>query len=129
GESWDPLLNTRRFFQETGIARECTFPIISWLIYAEFKFCGWLIFGPYHFKFQTISSTSECMFSLVNGDDMFATFAGMSDRSALVWNGLNKFNIINDFERLKFQQWTLISQMSLRVLNNLNANTDLYCGC
>jgi hypothetical protein len=31
GESWDPLLNTRRFFQENGIARECTFPIISWL--------------------------------------------------------------------------------------------------
>ncbi len=29
GESWDPLLNTCRFFQETGIARECTFLVIS----------------------------------------------------------------------------------------------------
>ena len=29
GESWDPVLNTRRSFQETGIARKCTFPIIS----------------------------------------------------------------------------------------------------
>jgi hypothetical protein len=29
GESWDPLMYTRRSFQETWIARECTFPIIS----------------------------------------------------------------------------------------------------
>lgn len=36
-------------------------------------------------QFQSISSTSECLFSLVNGDDMFATFAGMSERSPLVW--------------------------------------------
>jgi hypothetical protein len=31
GESLDPLLNTRRFFQQTGIARQCTFNFISWL--------------------------------------------------------------------------------------------------
>ena len=29
GELWDLLLKTRRFFQEPGIARECTFPLIS----------------------------------------------------------------------------------------------------
>ncbi len=28
GESWDPVLKTRRSFQETGIARECTVYII-----------------------------------------------------------------------------------------------------
>lgn len=61
------------------------FLLCAMLIYAGFTFCGWLIFGPYHFKFQTISSTSECLFSLVNGDDMFATFAGMSERSLVVW--------------------------------------------
>jgi hypothetical protein len=37
-------------------------------------FAGWLILGPYHFKFGSIMSTSECLFSLINGDDMFATF-------------------------------------------------------
>ena len=36
-------------------------------------------------QFQTISSTSECLFSLINGDDMFPTFAGMSERSVLIW--------------------------------------------
>jgi hypothetical protein len=40
----------------------------------RFVFAGWLILGPYHFKFGSIMSTSECLFSLINGDDMFATF-------------------------------------------------------
>ena len=43
-------------------------------VYAGYTFCGWLVFAPYHFKFTTLSSTSETLFSLVNGDDMFATF-------------------------------------------------------
>ena len=29
--------------------------------------------------------TSECLFALINGDDMFATFAGMSSKSVLLW--------------------------------------------
>lgn len=28
---------------------------------------------------------SECLFSLINGDDMFATFAQMQQKSYLVW--------------------------------------------
>lgn len=28
---------------------------------------------------------SECLFSLINGDDMFATFAKMQQKSYLVW--------------------------------------------
>nr|NVI71491.1 transient receptor potential cation channel, mucolipin ortholog [Cucujiformia] len=49
------------------------FLLCALLIYAGFTFCGWLILGPYHLKFKSLSSTSECLFSLVNGDDMFAT--------------------------------------------------------
>ena len=47
-------------------------------VYAGYTFCGWLVFAPYHFKFTTLSSTSETLFSLVNGDDMFATFRYVS---------------------------------------------------
>lgn len=39
-----------------------------------FCFCGWVVLGPYHLKFRTLSRASECLFSLMNGDDMFATF-------------------------------------------------------
>lgn len=82
------------------------FLICAILIYAGFTFCGWLILGPYHikvrlirlylsstilidgvflFQFATLSTTSECLFALINGDDMFATFAGMSAKSSLLW--------------------------------------------
>lgn len=61
------------------------FLLCALLIYAGFTFCGWLILGPYHLKFRSLSSTSECLFSLVNGDDMFATFSIMSTKSSVLW--------------------------------------------
>nr|NVI71417.1 transient receptor potential cation channel, mucolipin ortholog [Cucujiformia] len=49
------------------------FLLCAVLIYSGFTFCGWLVLGPYHLKFRSLSTTSECLFSLINGDDMFAT--------------------------------------------------------
>ena len=52
----------------------------------RFVFAGWLILGPYHFKFKSIMSTSECLFSLINGDDMFATFSSIPmEKTVSVW--------------------------------------------
>ncbi|XP_065162085.1 mucolipin-3-like [Atheta coriaria] len=61
------------------------FLLCALLIYGGFTFCGWLILGPYHLKFRSLSTTSECLFSLVNGDDMFATFSIMSNKSTMLW--------------------------------------------
>jgi mucolipin 3 len=61
------------------------FLLCALLIYAGFTFCGWLVFSPYHIKFRSLSTTSECLFSLINGDDMFATFTIMSDKSTMLW--------------------------------------------
>uniref|UniRef100_A0A0K2UKF4 Transient receptor potential mucolipin [Apis mellifera] n=1 Tax=Lepeophtheirus salmonis TaxID=72036 RepID=A0A0K2UKF4_LEPSM len=62
------------------------FLLCASLIYFGFVFCGWVILGPYHFKFNSILSTSECLFSLINGDDMFATFNSMPNKaSPIVW--------------------------------------------
>ncbi|CAG9861904.1 unnamed protein product [Phyllotreta striolata] len=61
------------------------FLLCALLIYAGFTFSGWLILGPYHLKFRSLSTTSECLFSLINGDDMFATFSIMSNKSPLLW--------------------------------------------
>lgn len=61
------------------------FLICALLLYAGFMFCGWLILGPYHMKFRSLATTSECLFSLINGDDMFATFAAMSTKSHMLW--------------------------------------------
>lgn len=62
------------------------FLLCALLIYAGFTFCGWLILGPYHMKFRSLATTSECLFSLINGDDMFATFATLSSKSLLLWS-------------------------------------------
>ncbi|XP_059485674.1 mucolipin-3-like isoform X2 [Neocloeon triangulifer] len=65
--------------------RVARFSLCALIIYAGFTFCGWLILGPYHMKFRSLSTTSECLFSLINGDDMFATFSIMSDKSMMLW--------------------------------------------
>ncbi|XP_038649561.1 mucolipin-3-like isoform X1 [Scyliorhinus canicula] len=55
------------------------------MIYLGYCFCGWIVLGPYHQKFRSLNMVSECLFSLINGDDMFATFAAMQDKSYVVW--------------------------------------------
>ena len=55
------------------------------ILYGGFCFTGWIILGPYHFKFQTLARTSECLFALMNGDDVFATFAYLQHSSLFVW--------------------------------------------
>ncbi|XP_032280699.1 mucolipin-3 isoform X4 [Phoca vitulina] len=55
------------------------------MIYLGYCFCGWIVLGPYHDKFRSLNVVSECLFSLINGDDMFATFAKMQRKSYLVW--------------------------------------------
>uniref|UniRef100_A0A8C5WM06 Mucolipin TRP cation channel 1 n=1 Tax=Leptobrachium leishanense TaxID=445787 RepID=A0A8C5WM06_9ANUR len=55
------------------------------VIYLGYCFCGWIVLGPYHGKFRTLSMVSECLFSLINGDDMFVTFAEMQQSNNLVW--------------------------------------------
>ncbi|XP_061549983.1 mucolipin-3 isoform X2 [Phycodurus eques] len=55
------------------------------MIYLGYCFCGWIVLGPYHDKFRTLDKVTECLFSLVNGDDMYATFMKMRDNGYMVW--------------------------------------------
>lgn len=61
------------------------FLLAAMLIYAGFTFCGWLVLGPYHFKFRSLSVTSECLFAMINGDELFPTFQMMSSKSLMLW--------------------------------------------
>lgn len=58
------------------------FLLAALLIYAGFTFCGWLVLGPYHIKFRSLSTTSECLFALINGDDV----------SDFLFNPVRQFN-------------------------------------
>ncbi|XP_074545125.1 mucolipin-3 [Halichoeres trimaculatus] len=55
------------------------------MIYLGYCFCGWIVLGPYHDKFRTLDKVTECLFSLINGDDMYATFLNMNDKIYMVW--------------------------------------------
>ena len=46
------------------------------------KLCCLAWFLP---QFRSLASTSECLFSLINGDDMYATFSIMSFKSPMLW--------------------------------------------
>ncbi|KAH9277869.1 Mucolipin-2 [Echinococcus granulosus] len=55
-----------------GLLRFCACALI---LYFAFVFPAWVILGPFHMKFRSFTSTLECLFSLINGDDMYTTFA------------------------------------------------------
>lgn len=55
------------------------------MIYLGYCFCGWIVLGPYHEKFRSLDKVSDCLFSLINGDDMYSTFVKMRAKSYMVW--------------------------------------------
>lgn len=61
------------------------FTLCAVFLYVGFCFCGWIVLAPYHIKFRTLSRSSECLFSVMNGDDMFATFALIDTKNNLIW--------------------------------------------
>ncbi|XP_061627664.1 mucolipin-1-like [Phyllopteryx taeniolatus] len=91
---WVGVIRYLTFFQKYNIlivTLRAAFPnVIRFcccvaVIYLGYCFCGWIVLGPYHVKFRSLSMVSECLFSLINGDDMFVTFSGMQESSMLVW--------------------------------------------
>ncbi|XP_044288329.1 mucolipin-2 [Varanus komodoensis] len=70
---------------QASLPRVLRFCCCAGMIYLGYTFCGWIVLGPYHEKFEDLNTVAECLFSLVNGDDMFATFAQIRKKSTLVW--------------------------------------------
>ncbi|XP_072505005.1 mucolipin-2 isoform X1 [Notamacropus eugenii] len=70
---------------QASLPKVLRFCACAGMIYLGYTFCGWIVLGPYHEKFEDLSTVAECLFSLVNGDDMFATFAQIQQKSILVW--------------------------------------------
>uniref|UniRef100_A0A183BMS3 PKD_channel domain-containing protein n=1 Tax=Globodera pallida TaxID=36090 RepID=A0A183BMS3_GLOPA len=60
------------------------FLVCAVILYSGFLFAGWVIIGPYSLKFRTLGESSEALFSLLNGDDMFATFYTISDDNTVI---------------------------------------------
>ena len=69
-EKYNILLLTLRL----ALPNVIRFIICILIVYIACCLVGWVILGPYHSKFRDILTTSECLFSLLNGDDMYNTF-------------------------------------------------------
>ncbi|XP_053177777.1 mucolipin-2 isoform X1 [Scomber japonicus] len=91
---WVGVIRYLGYFQKYNVlilTMKAAFPKVlrfcccAGMIYLGYTFCGWIVLGPYHEKFEGLSRVSECLFSLVNGDDMFTTFAQLKDKNTLVW--------------------------------------------
>jgi len=61
------------------------FMVCASILYFGFMFCGWIVLGPYHRKFRSLVVTSEALFSLINGDDMYMTYEEMSLNNQYAW--------------------------------------------
>ena len=51
----------------------------------QYVYSYFLLFLIFSSQFSTISEVSECLFSLVNGDDMYMTFLEMSRDNYELW--------------------------------------------
>ncbi|GFY24381.1 mucolipin-3 [Trichonephila clavipes] len=60
------------------------FTLCCVLLYAGFCFCDWVVLWPYHIKFRSLSSTSECLFAMMIGDDLFTTFTITNTNNNLI---------------------------------------------
>ncbi|XP_018608795.1 mucolipin-2 [Scleropages formosus] len=92
--AWVGVIRYLGYFQTYNVlilTMQAAFPKVlrfcccAGMIYLGYTFCGWIVLGPYHEKFEGLSRVAECLFSLVNGDDMFPTFAQFHEKSILVW--------------------------------------------
>ncbi|MCJ8737982.1 hypothetical protein PDJAM_G00030270 [Pangasius djambal] len=70
---------------QAALPKVLRFCCCAGMIYLGYTFCGWIVLGPYHEKFEGLSRVAECLFSLVNGDDMFPTFAEFQQKNTMVW--------------------------------------------
>ncbi|KAK7101274.1 hypothetical protein V1264_024077 [Littorina saxatilis] len=92
--AWIGCLRYLEFFRGYGVlilTLKSAFPnvlrfmICAFVMYLGFLFCGWLVLGPYHLKFRELYTTSESLYSLINGDDMFVTFTATMTEDQAVW--------------------------------------------
>ena len=92
--SWAGILRYLGFLKRYNVlllTMKFSFPTIVrficcvMFIYIGFVLCGWIVLGPYHEKFSNLILTSECLYSLLNGDDMFNTFTLVYNTNPLIF--------------------------------------------
>ncbi|XP_052816874.1 mucolipin-3-like isoform X2 [Mya arenaria] len=58
------------------------FMLCAAVLFVGFFACAYVSLGVYHVKFESQARTAETLFALINGDDLFNTFAGLDEKNA-----------------------------------------------
>ncbi|XP_028832964.1 mucolipin-3 [Denticeps clupeoides] len=61
------------------------FSLCAIIIYLSYCFCGWIVLGPHHEYFHSFYKVADCLFSLINGDEVYSSFSKLRQRNYLVW--------------------------------------------
>ena len=77
-----------------AMPRVVKFLTCAMTLYAGYVICGWLVLGPFNEKFRTLTITSETLFSLLNGDDMFNTFQVLKPEGPFVFSQIYLYSFI-----------------------------------
>ncbi|XP_046708592.1 mucolipin-1-like isoform X3 [Silurus meridionalis] len=91
---WIGVLRYLRFFQKYNILiltmraalpSAMRFSLCAVLIYLSYCFCGWIVLGPHHENFRSFHTAAYCLLSMINGDEIYASFTKLRGRNTLVW--------------------------------------------
>ncbi|KAL5014052.1 hypothetical protein ScPMuIL_008322 [Solemya velum] len=80
-----PKFNLLFLTLKKSIRHVLRYMVCVMLLFFGFTMCGWIILGPYHIKFRTMDSTAECLFAIVQGDEMFVTYMAVAGSSNFIW--------------------------------------------
>ncbi|XDV26481.1 hypothetical protein PO909_030194 [Leuciscus waleckii] len=91
---WIGVMRYLSFFQkyyililtlQAALPNAIRFSICAVMIYLSYCFCGWIVLGPHHENFRTFNLVADCLFSMINGDEVYSSFKKLRDKTYVVW--------------------------------------------
>ncbi|XP_063444015.1 mucolipin-3-like isoform X2 [Mytilus trossulus] len=55
------------------------------ILFIGFTLCGWVVLGPYHMKFFRIWEAFFCLYSILDGDELYLNYVTVEDDKQIVW--------------------------------------------
>ncbi|KAG1928304.1 mucolipin-3-like isoform X2 [Pimephales promelas] len=91
---WIGVMRYLSFFQkyyililtlQAALPSAVRFSMCAVMIYLSYCFCGWIVLGPHHENFRTFNLVADCLFSMINGDEVYSSFKKLRDKTYVVW--------------------------------------------
>ncbi|XP_042579227.1 mucolipin-3-like isoform X1 [Cyprinus carpio] len=91
---WTGVMRYFSFFQkyyililtlQAALPNVIRFSFCAVMIFLSYCFCGWIVLGPHHENFRSFNTVANCLFSMINGDEIYSTFTKIRDKNDLVW--------------------------------------------